>query len=145
MKILCEGIGQILRILGWRCQNREKSIILGHLFGIFRIFIGKGSQDGKYGKIHLLKIFVLGSGFITFSCWFLKTLFTLLKTFVKQMAFFLCYSYSVTHICSIIYRNHEVLPKPQMSEEFNYKCNNNLSSAENSEIRKNARSLAYRG
>jgi hypothetical protein len=63
---------------------------------------------------------MLGSVFITFSCWFLKTLSTLLKTFVKQMAFFLCYSYSVTHICSIIYRNHEVLPKPQMSEEFNY-------------------------
>jgi hypothetical protein len=36
------------------------------------------------------------------------------------MAFFLCYSCSVTHICSIAYRNHEVLPKPQMSEEFNY-------------------------
>ena len=63
---------------------------------------------------------MLGSRFITFSSWFLKTLFTLLKTFVKQMEFFLCYSYSVTHICSIIYRNHEVLPKPQMSEEFNY-------------------------
>jgi aspartate/methionine/tyrosine aminotransferase len=63
---------------------------------------------------------MLGSGFITFSCWFLKILFTLLKTFVKQMAFFLCYSCSVTHICSIAYRNHEVLPKPQMSEEFNY-------------------------
>jgi hypothetical protein len=63
---------------------------------------------------------MLGSRFITFSRWFLKTLFTLLKTFVKQMAFFLSYSCSVTHICSIAYRNHEVLPKPQMSEEFNY-------------------------
>jgi hypothetical protein len=63
---------------------------------------------------------MLGSRFITFSSWFLKTLFTLLKTFVKQMAFFLSYSCSVTHICSIAYRNHEVLPKPQMSEEFNY-------------------------
>ena len=63
---------------------------------------------------------MLGSGFITFSCWFLKTLFTLLKTFVKQMAFFLSYSCSVTHICSVAYRNPEVLPKTQMSEEFNY-------------------------
>ena len=67
---------------------------------------------------------MLGSGFITFSCWFLKILFTLLKSFVKQMAFFLCYSYSVIHICFVVYRNHEVLPKPQMREELNYKCNN---------------------
>jgi hypothetical protein len=82
--------------------------------------------------------YVLGSGFITFSCWFLKILFTLLKYFVKQMAFFLCYSCSVTHICSIAYRNHEVLPKPQMSEEFNYKCNNNPLLRRIAELCKNA-------
>jgi hypothetical protein len=35
MKILCEGIGHILRSLEWRCQNREKSTILGHFLGGF--------------------------------------------------------------------------------------------------------------
>jgi hypothetical protein len=48
MKILCEGIGQILRSLEWRCQNRAKSTILGHFLEIFGIFRGgKGSPNGK--------------------------------------------------------------------------------------------------
>jgi hypothetical protein len=57
MKILCDGIGHILRSLEWRCQNREKSTITNHLLGIFGIFKGgKGSLDGKYGKFYLINI-----------------------------------------------------------------------------------------
>jgi hypothetical protein len=44
----------------------------------------------------------------------------------------------ITHIYSIVYRNHEVLPKPQMSEEFNHKCNNNPLLRRIAELCKNA-------
>jgi hypothetical protein len=62
MKILCEGIGWIPRSLEWRCQNREKSTILDHFWGIFGIFKGgKGSPDGKYRNFLFTQHFVYSS------------------------------------------------------------------------------------
>jgi hypothetical protein len=54
MKIINELSVRIPRRLEWRCQNREKSNILGHFLGIFRG--GKRTPNGKFGKFYLLDI-----------------------------------------------------------------------------------------
>jgi hypothetical protein len=55
MKILCEGVVQIPRILEWRCQNRAKSTISRLLLGVLGIFRGgKGSPYCEIGKICIL-------------------------------------------------------------------------------------------
>jgi hypothetical protein len=57
MKIINELSVRIPRRLEWRCQNREKSNILGHFLGILGIFRGgKRTPNGKFGKFYLLDI-----------------------------------------------------------------------------------------
>jgi len=61
MKILCEGIGRLPRSFEWRCQNRVKSTNLDHFWGIFGIFRGKGSPDGKSRNFLFTQHFVYSS------------------------------------------------------------------------------------
>jgi hypothetical protein len=57
MEIPNEVIDNIPKRLEWRCQNKEKSTIMGHFWGIFRIFRGvKGTPYEKTRKFYLLDI-----------------------------------------------------------------------------------------
>ena len=73
LKIINELSIRIPRRLEWRCQNREKSNILGHFLGIFRG--GKRTPDGKledsiYSTFHV----VSSTNKLFFNAFFLEML-----------------------------------------------------------------------
>lgn len=73
LKIINELSVRIPRRLEWRCQNREKSNILGHFLGIFRG--GKRTPDGKledsiYSTFHV----VSSTNKLFFNAFFLEML-----------------------------------------------------------------------